>query len=281
MTRRLAMIAFSLLAASLVAAGCGSDSDSKSDSKSSSKSAGSTPAPLKANGDFLFCTDVPYPPAESQEGSKFVGYEIDIAAEVGRRLGVTVSFQKTGFDGIIAALQSKKCDAIISSMNSTPERKKQVDFVDYMSVGQSLLVPADTAADITDLSDLGGKVVAVQLGTTLKDAIDKVNKTISGDPIKVQSFPDAGAAATAVQTGKVDAFFTDSPVAADYVNKQPDTFGFGGEPIDPLAVGIALRKTDTELVKATQNAIDDMYEDGTMKQILTKWKATDFMLDGK
>ena len=274
-TRALAVVCVAVLMAA-VFAGCGS-----SDSSSSSGSDGKTPAPLKSGGDFLFCTDVPYAPAEYQEGSKFVGYEIDIATEVGKRLGVKATFQKTGFDGIIAALQAKKCDAIISSMNSTAERKKQVDFVDYMSVGQSLLMAADDAADVTSLAELGGKTVGVQVGTTLKDAIDSTNKTLSGDKIEVQSFPDAGAAAAAVQTGKVDAFFTDSPVAADYVNKHPKDFAFGGEPIDPLPVGIAIRKSDKDLSAAVQKAVDEMYSDGTMKTLLDTWKAGDFALEGK
>jgi polar amino acid transport system substrate-binding protein len=279
MIRRIVLPMFTVLIAALVATGCGAEDTAKgSDTGGKSAAKTSTPAPLKAGGDFLFCTDVPYPPAEYLEGDTFVGYEVDIVKEVGKRLGVNATFQKTGFDGIIAALQTKKCDGIISSMNSTEERKKAVDFVDYMMVGQSLLVPAGKAADITSLESLAGETVAVQVGTTLKDTIEKASADLD-EPITVQTFPDAGAAATALQTGKVDAFFTDSPVAADYVNKRPDVYAFGGEPIDPLPVGIAIRKTDTELRDAVQKAIDDMYEDGTMKKILDKWNAADFMLE--
>ena len=267
-----------VLVAALATTGCGSSSDS--DSKASG-GGGSTPAPLKAGGDFLFCTDVPYPPAEYLEGSKFVGYEVDIANEVGKRLGVTATFQKTGFDGIIAALMTKKCDGIISSMNSTDERKKQVDFVDYMSVGQSLLVPTAMSGKVATLDDLAGKTVAVEVGTTLKDALDAFNDKTDGDKLVIKTFPDNGAAAAAVQGGDVDALFIDSPIASDFVKKQPDIFAYGGSPIDPLPVGIAIRKDDTDLSAAVQKAIDGMYSDGTMKKILDKWSASDFMLEGK
>ena len=78
-----------IMVAAVVAVGCGSD-DKKSDSKSSSgnKNASefTTPPPLEQDGEFLFCTDVPYPPAEYLDGSEFVGYEIEIAQEVARRL---------------------------------------------------------------------------------------------------------------------------------------------------------------------------------------------------
>ena len=100
MARRLATILISLLAAALVTAGCVTKSTS-----SRGTSGGKTPAPLTAGGDFLLCSDVPYPPAEFQQGSKFVGYDVEIANEIGKRIGVKAQFQKTGFDGIIAALE--------------------------------------------------------------------------------------------------------------------------------------------------------------------------------
>ena len=81
-----------------------------------------TPAALAAAGarqagTLTFCTDATYPPEEFFQGTKLVGSDIDIATDVAKRLGKTAKFQNTGFDGIIAALLAKKCDAIISGMN--------------------------------------------------------------------------------------------------------------------------------------------------------------------
>lgn len=276
--RRSMFLLLSLLLA-LFVAGCGSDDDS-SDSKKSSgkdKDAVSTPAPLKAGGDFVFCTDVPYPPAEFQEGEEYAGYEVELARAISEKLGVEAVFQKTGFDGIIGALEAKKCDAIISSMNVTPEREKQVAFVEYMTIGQAVAVAPGLAGSINELRDLGGKVVAVQVGTTLKALIDKENKGLD-EKIELKLFPDAGAAASALQTGKVDAFFADAPVVADYVGKQPDAFAIGGTQIDELPAGIALRKEDADLQDAVQTAVDELYEDGTVEKIFAKWKVDSFML---
>ena len=272
-----------LFAATIVAAGCGSDDSSSDDGGSSNGGADavSTPEPLEAGGDFVVCTDVPYPPAEFLEGETFVGYEIDLMTEVAERLDTTAVYEKTLFDAIIPALQSKKCDAIISSMNITPEREKEVAFVPYMAVGQSLMVAAGEGEGIETLDDLSGKAVAVQVGTTLKDALDAKSKEFEDageDPIDVQTFPDAGAAAAALKTDKVDVFFGDSPVVADYVVKDEESFEFAGEPIDPIEVGIALRTEDTELQDAVQTAVDEMYEDGTMVDILSEWNVEDFVL---
>jgi len=281
--RQLFALLLAILAATLVASGCGDDDtkkDSGSRSNDSSKTS-DTPAPLKADGQFSVCTDVPYPPAEYLEGTKFVGYEIDVMDEVARRLGVTTQYEKTLFDAIIPALQSKRCDAIISSMNVTPEREKQVGFVRYMEIGQSFMVAAGNTDAPQTLNDLSGMTVAVQVGTTLKDSLDTESKRLKADGkkgIDVKTFPDGGAAAAALKADKVDVFFADSPVVADYVNKDGDSFAFGGEPIDPLPVGIAMRTDDGELRDAVQNAMDEMYQDGSMVKLLSKWKVQDFAL---
>src|SRR2546430_7890609 len=88
---------------------------------------------------LLYCSDISYPPEEFVQGGKNLGSDIDIGAEVAKRLGMSVKFQNTGFDGIVAALLSNKCDAIISGMNDTADRRKSIAFVDYLEVAQSFI----------------------------------------------------------------------------------------------------------------------------------------------
>src|SRR5213082_3380014 len=95
-----------------------------------------TPPPnIKSAGKIVFCSDITYPPEEYFKGGNAVGSDIDIGAAVAKSMGVQTQFKNTTFDSIIAALLAKKCDAIISGMNDTAERRKQVDFVDYLSIG--------------------------------------------------------------------------------------------------------------------------------------------------
>jgi len=223
---------------------------------------------------LLFCSDITYPPEEYYEGSKPVGSDIDIGTEVARRLKRKADFANTGFDGIIAALLGKKCDAIISGMNDTPERRKQVAFVDYIAVGQSLMVKKGNPHHINRLRDLAGKSVSVEVGTTNKDFLEAQSKKLqkAGQKgIDVVAFPKDTDAVTALKTGKVDAYFGDSPVVAYYIARNTDVT-FGGAPINPIPVGIALRKSDTQLKRQIQTAVNRMYADGTMKKILAKWK---------
>ncbi|HSP74541.1 MAG TPA: transporter substrate-binding domain-containing protein, partial [Gaiellaceae bacterium] len=119
------------------------------------------PSDIKSAGKIVFCSDITYPPEEFFQGTKPVGSDIDIGKAIAGLMGVKAQFDNTGFDGIIAALLGNKCDAIISGMNDTPQRAKQVSFVDYLSVGQSLMVKKGNPKQIAGLNSLAGHVVSV------------------------------------------------------------------------------------------------------------------------
>ncbi len=231
-------------------------------------------APLHTTGGTLtFCTDATYPPEEFYQGTKLVGSDIDIGTEIAKRVGLTAKFQNTGFDGIIAALLAKKCDAIISGMNDTAARRKQVAFVDYLSVGQSLMVKKGNPKKLTTLASLSGKSVSVEVGTTNKQFLDAQNKILAKagkKAITITTFPKDTDAASALKTGRVDSYFGDSPVVAYYITRDP-SFGFAGSPVNPLPVGIAIRKGDA-LIPKIRKAVVGAYADGTMKKILAKWQ---------
>jgi ABC-type amino acid transport substrate-binding protein len=98
------------------------------------------PPSIASAGRIVFCSDLGYPPMESLQGSRPVGGDIDIGSAIGKSMGVKAQFRNVGFDGIIAALLAKKCDAILSGMTDTAQRRRQVDFTDYLMVGMSLMV---------------------------------------------------------------------------------------------------------------------------------------------
>jgi polar amino acid transport system substrate-binding protein len=238
------------------------------------------PAAIAKAGRIVYCSDITYPPEEFFRGSKAVGSDIDIGTAVARQLGVKARFDNTGFDGIIAALLAKRCDAIISGMNDTAQRRKTVSFVDYLSVGQSLMVKKGNPESIHTLADLAGKRVSVEVGTTNKGFLDRESTKLQAagkQAITVVTFPKDTDAAAALKTGKVDAYFGDSPVVAYSISKDK-TFAFGGQPINPIPVGIAVRKSDTQLHASVKAAVHRLYANGTMRRILAKWKMASFAL---
>jgi polar amino acid transport system substrate-binding protein len=136
------------------------------------------------------------------------------------------------------------------------------------------MVKAGNPEKITTLASLAGKSVAVEVGTTNKTFLDAASKKLTKQgksAIKVTPFPKDTDAAAALKTGRVDAYFGDSPVVAYYIQKDK-SFGFGGAPINPILVGIAIRKDDSATKSGVQKAVTAMYKDGTMKRILAKWK---------
>ena len=272
---RLNLKILALLTIAAFLAGCGGSSKKSAPTTTAAPAGGGAaiqaPGSVKSAGTLVFCSDITYPPEEFYKGSTPVGSDIDIGAEIAKRMGVKAQFDNTGFDGIIPALQGKKCDAIISGMNDTPERQKQVAFVDYINVGQSFMVKKGNPEHINGIPALAGKSASVEVGTTNKDYLDQQSKKLP-KPIDVVTFPKDTDAANALKTGKVDAYFGDAPVVAYYVKQDPASFAFGGSPINPIAVGIAIRKNDTELQTAVKAAVDAMYSDGTMAKILGKWQ---------
>jgi polar amino acid transport system substrate-binding protein len=236
-----------------------------------------TPPPaIKSAGKIVYCSDITYPPEESYSASnKPIGSDIDIGTQIAAQMGVKASFKNTTFDSIIAALKAKKCDAIISGMNDTPARAKQVDFVDYLKVGQSLMVKSGNPEHLATLSDLAGKSVSVESGTTNRDflAAESAKLVKAGKKaISIKTFPKDTDAASALKAGRVDAYFGDSPVVVFYVSKDK-SFSVGGSPINPIPIGIAIRKGDP-LKAATQKALNALYANGTMKKIVATWGMT-------
>jgi polar amino acid transport system substrate-binding protein len=238
------------------------------------------PANIAKAHQILFCSDVTYPPEEFYRGSTPVGSDIDIGSAAARLMGVKAKIANTGFDGIIPALLSHKCDAIISGMNDTPTRRKQVSFVDYLRVGQSLMVQKGNPKHVSNLASLSGQRVSVEVGTTNAGFLQTESQRLQAvgkKAIDVVTFPKDTDAANALKTGKVDAYFGDAPVVAYYI-KRDSSFAFAGQPVNPIPVGIALRKDEGQLRTDLQRAIRMMYSKGTMRRILTRWNMTAFGL---
>jgi len=240
------------------------------------------PPGIASAGRIVFCSDLGYPPMESLQGSQPVGADIDIGAAIAKRMGVKSQFRNVGFDGIIAALLTKKCDAILSGMTDTAERRKQVDFTDYLMVGMSLMVKKGNPRHVTGLASLSGLRVAVQVGTVEKDALAAENKLLAKQhrkPVVIKLFNKDTDAAAALITGKVDAYFSDDPPVGYYVKRSGGKFEVAADKIQAAPYGIATRKHDP-LGPAVKKAVSQLYANGIMKAILAKWGLSGFALTG-
>jgi ABC-type amino acid transport/signal transduction systems, periplasmic component/domain len=243
------------------------------------------PAQLVVAGHLTICSDVPYPPQEFFDANgNPTGSDIDIGTEIANRLGLKVAVQNTVFDTIIAALDGNKCDIIISAQNITADRLKQVDMIPYFHAGQSFVVAKGNPDGIAATTDLCGKSVGVESGTTEADHLNGTgnykpadglsNKCVAAAKAKidVQPFAKDSDALLALQSGKVSAYFTDSPVAGYYTVQQPTLFDLvSGLVLDDVKEGISVGKANTGLESGVKTALQSMIDDGTYVKILTKY----------
>jgi polar amino acid transport system substrate-binding protein len=242
-------------------------------------------------GKLLICSDIPYPPQEFyDENGNPAGVDIEIGQEIASRLGLEMQVVNSVFDTIIAAVTSGKCDIIISAMNITPDRNKQVSMIPYFEAGQSIVVAKGNPNQIKGPLDLCGLGAAAESGTTEAQylqgsesyqdhGLTQQCQAEGKDPPKVVITQKDTDALQQLQTGKVAAYFTDSPVAGYYVTQNPDLFEVVGEIIDPIVEGIAVPCAAEDCTnaplspvgQAVETALKDMMADGTYQAILDRW----------
>ncbi|MFF0450506.1 ABC transporter substrate-binding protein [Streptomyces sp. NPDC004609] len=290
------------VAGTLLLTACGDQTDGGS-KESGSGDRTSNSAPLfdklpekyQKSGVIKVGTNAEYAPMESVENGKIVGVDPDIAAELGKKLGVKFEFTSGSFDGLITALNSGRHDVAMSSITDNKQRQegldengkklgKGVDFVDYFVAGTAVYTKKGNPQGIKSIADLCGKAAAVQRGTTYEKALQTQSKACqdAGKPaVKIESFENDTEAQTRVKSGGAVAGVNDYPVALDLSRKADggNAFEVVGEQIDAGPFGIAVNKENTGLRDALKEAVDAIIADGSYKKVLEKWGATSGAID--
>jgi len=254
-----------------------------------SPSAVSGPDRVKAAGTLVWCSSTDYVPFAStaaggpaEVGTEAVGIDIDIAAEVAKRLGVTSTIDPTHWDSLLTDLDAGKCDLVISGMTSTfGGRAEEADFVDYLRAWTGFLVASGNPKGIRTVEDLAGKSVAVEPGFSTEASLEAASDDLvaAGKPaIEIVTVTKSDEEwAEELAAGRIDALAQDSAETVYYVDKPPyaGASEVGGPALDPQPIGIAIRKGDAGMKEAVAEAIDAMYADGTMQSIVERWGMTD------
>jgi polar amino acid transport system substrate-binding protein len=223
---------------------------------------------IKSAGKLVVLIDATFRPMEfKDEQGRTVGFDIDLANEFAKSLGVTAEFQNVNWDGIFVSLQQGKGDVIMSSVTITEERKKEMAFSNpYYLAGQVIVVPASDTA-IKGPNDLSGKTVAVQIDTTGQEAAEKITGIK-----EIRKFDGGAEALLAVEQKKVDATIIDAMVALDYVKEHSASVKAADrKPFTTEEIGAAFKKDATDLVTAFNSFVNAAKADGRMDTILNKW----------
>lgn len=288
---RIAGVAASIAALALVSA-CSSANGSTSGSSaqpSTSLAAGAdpaiaalVPAAYRAKGSIDLASDVEYPPFEYYGADKTtaVGIDPDLAAAMGKLLGIKLNFVNTAFDAIIPALAAGRYDMASSAMSDTAKRRATVDFLDYFKSGPGMMVLAGNPKQVTGLDSLCGLKVAVDKGTTeVTDATEQSAKcTAAGKPaVQISVFPGENEMTLALANGRADVVMLDTSTGAYTVSQSNGKFQMTGPTYQNPApyFGIVFAKGHADLIKAVQAALQKLIDDGTYLQILTKYGQQD------
>lgn len=226
---------------------------------------------LLTKGTLTIGTSADYPPYEFHKEvngkDTIVGFDLMIADEIAKDLGVKVEVKDMQFDGLLAALQGKKVDMVIAGMNPTAERAKAVDFskVYYVAV-QAVLVRTEDKDNLKSLEDLKGKKVGVQKATTQEKIAQEQIK--GAEVVSLGKLPDL---IVALKSKKVDAVVAELPVAQSFADKNSEIFVSGMKFSTETAqkgAAIAIYKGNSELLNDVNKTLDRLMKDDKISKFV-------------
>ncbi len=221
-------------------------------------------------------TDPTYAPFESKNAQgELVGFDIDLAKELCKRIEANCTFVENPLDALIPSLKAKKIDVIMSSLSITEKRQQEIAFTDKLYAADSRLVVAKGSAIEPTLAALKGKRVGVLQGTT-QETYGNVHWAPKG--VEIVSYQGQDSIYADLTAGRIDAAFQDEVAASEGFLKQPvgKDYQFGGPSVKDdklfgVGTGMGLRKDDTELRNALNKAFAEMRQDGTYEKLAKKY----------
>ena len=206
------------------------------------------------------------------ESGEIIGFDVDLAKEVGQRLDKEVIFQPIDWSMKESELNSGNIDFIWNGYTITEERKEKVDFSEAYLNNKQVIVTLATA-DINAKNDLAGKKVGAQSESSAIEAMEKdmeLYESFNGG--EAITFEDNNQALMDLEAGRIDAVVADEILVRYYIKlKGEDKFKVLTEDFGSEEYGVGIRKGDIETVEAVNNAFEEMKKDGKMAEISQKW----------
>jgi len=213
------------------------------------------------------------------EQNEIVGYDVDLAKEVAKRLGVELVLQPIDWNAKEQELNTGEIDCIWNGFTITDERKKNLLFTPpYLKNAQVIVVKGNSS--VNTLKDLAGKTAGTQAGSASIEAIDDAPEFKASLKQLVQ-YKDFLTALMDLDVGGTDAVVIDLVVANDNINRSGKNFRILNERLGEEEFGIGFRKNDKALADKVWAILLEMAKDGTVAQIATKWLGADISIIGK
>lgn len=273
MKKRLATILLTCFSLAMILGGCGSTaSDPQKQSQApQNASADDSLKKIKDKGYFIVGLDDAFPPMGFREEgtNEIIGFDIDLAKEAAKRMGVEVRFQPVVWDTIIEELNSGKIDLIWNGLTINDERKEKIAFTKaYIEDKQIIVVKQGSA--LKTKSDLAGKTIGLQAGSSARDAVESDQATFKSLG-KIIEFTSNDEALLDLKAGRLDAVVVDEVVGRYYIAKKPGDYIVLTDHFGLEEFGVGLRKGDQTFLDELQKTLDAMKADGKSAEISNKW----------
>ena len=228
---------------------------------------------------FVIGLDDEYAPMGFRDkNNELVGFDIDLAREAAKRLGIKFEFKPIDWVDKERELTSGKIDLIWNGLDIAPERKGYILYSKpYMDNRQIILVKKGNTQGIQSENDLAGKKIGTQAGSTSETYIDR-NKSFKDSLAEFRTYGNYKTAFRDLEKGTVDALVCDEILSRYEISQNPDRFEIIDVTVGAACeIGIGFRKGDIELRDQIQKVFDEMVADGTAKKISEKWFRVDLI----
>ncbi|WP_419957357.1 amino acid ABC transporter substrate-binding protein [Psychrobacillus psychrotolerans] len=259
-----------IISAVLVLAACGGKENENEGSIENQNESGNADgdllAKVKDSGELLVGTEGTYAPFTfHDESGKLTGFDVEIAEEIASRLGVKAKFMETQWDAMFPGLDSERFDMIANQVGIKPERQEKYDFSDpYISSSAVLVTPADNN-DVKSFEDIKG----LKAAQSLTSNYGEMAKSYGAELVGIDGFNQA---IELLNSNRVDVTINDKLTVLDFQKQKPEAnIKVVAEADDAAQSGLMFRKGSETLVKAANEALNEMIEDGTYNEISEKW----------
>lgn len=278
-----------LLAAvlALTFAGCDTAAGSASSGKANAAQADESWSRVQSAGQLVLGLDKAFPPMGfvDTETGELVGFDVDLAREACKRIGVTLKLQPIDWNNNLSELNNGNVDCLWNGFSKTKERAEKFNLsIPYMQNRQIILIPS--GSNYKGLDSLAGKTVGVQSNSSAETALNDnpdFTKTLGGT-VKIDDYSKA---VMEMQNGTIDAIAIDEVVARYYLTKEPGSYAIlqdaDGKDVSLATEDyvIGFRKGDGALKEKVEGALKEMSADGTLAKISEKWFGKDVTTVGK
>lgn len=272
--KKLSVLFALLVSFMFVLSACGTSGDkaTKDNNKTGTNQSADLLEKVKADGKILIGTEGTYAPFTFHDSSgKLTGFDVEVAKEVAKRLGVKADFKETQWDSLFAGLDAKRFDMIANQVGIRPDRQEKYDFSDPYISSAGVLIAHKDNDKVKAFEDIKGLKSAQSLTSNYADLAKKYGASLVG----VDGFTQA---VDLITSKRVDVTINDKIAFLDFKKQKPDA------PVKVVATeadvshsGFMFRKNNQTLVDAVNKALKDMIDDGTYKKISEKWFGEDVL----